>query len=151
MRKYLIPILLLLLILVIWIFPRNPNLSNVAGTYTGDLVYRGGTTIFGKFVVAPRIQMKVDQVGETITAMGTLTFDDRVTDLPAITGEINATGFFTPTAGGAVGEYKDPNCGQFVTTSASMVFSLETLRIQETYVTQWCGDISASGLLAREN
>ncbi len=95
--------------------------------------------------------MSVVQIGAMVTAAGTLTFDDWVLDLPAITGEINITGFFTATAGGSVGEYRDPNCGQFTTTGASMVFSGETLRIRETYVTEWCGDISASGLFARES
>ncbi|MCY4233683.1 MAG: hypothetical protein OXE59_08105 [Bacteroidetes bacterium] len=66
--------------------------------------------------------MKVDQVGETLKAIRTLTFDDRVVDLATITGEINATGFLYTYCRRSIGEHEDSDRGQFVTTSASMLF-----------------------------
>ena len=127
----------------------DPPPPQVAGVYSGDMIYRFSFPDETVTVTA-RGRFEVLQAGTTVTISGKLTLEGEIFDLAAITGEINATGFFTPTAGGAVGDYRDPDCGQFTTTSASVVFSGGNLRLQETYVTDACGDISASGLFARE-
>lgn len=119
---------------------------DVAGVYTGDLVYRISYST-ETLTLASRLHIVAVQSDATVTITGTL--GNEGTAFPAITGEINATGFFTPTAGGSVGEYRDPTCGQVTTTSSSLVFSDETLRIQESYVTESCGTISASGQLIK--
>ena len=127
----------------------DPLLLQVEGTYKGHMVSQV-STVEGDLTRFFPAQFEVVQAGATVTISGTMYLVRDVVDLAAITGEINATGLFTPTAGGSVREYTDPNCGQLTTTSESFVFSGDSLHVQETYITADCGDVSASGMFARE-
>ena len=85
------------------------QIPEVAGTYTGPLTLRAVTTGdslqgFARFNVA--------QAGAQLTITGSTTFLGETAQLPAITGTINATGFFTPTSGGVAGAVNDPDCGR---------------------------------------
>ncbi len=127
----------------------EPDLPQVAGTYSGDLIYEL-TLRDLRLTETARARYNVVQSGSTLTISGTINLLGDVSDIAAVTGEINATGFFSPTAGGSLGSYRDPTCGQITTTSSSLTFSGDNLRIQQSAVTDACGDISVRGVLVRE-
>ena len=71
--------------------------------------------------------------------------------LPAVTGTINETGFFTLTASGAV---PGPpvvlgNCGVLTLTSQSLTFAGRTLTFQEGHRTTFCGSLTLAATLTR--
>lgn len=95
------------------------------------------------------MNMVVAQSDEQLTITGSITFLGETTQLPAITGTINETGFFTATAGGFSGSTSDPNCGTWTTTSATLTFSGATARLQESASSPLCGTLSLFGTLTR--
>ena len=129
--------------------PTTPSsrVPDVAGTYTGTLYL---TSSRSSQRVPIQMRMVVVQSGSQLTITGSLSFDGRRLDLPAITGTINQTGFFTLTAGGFYGDtVDDPDCGRITPTSESLTFSGRTARYQETADTQYCGTLQISGTLTR--
>lgn len=127
----------------------EPDILDVSGTYTGEMIYRF-SLLDAPVAVTSALRLNVAQSGMQVTITGTETFLGEATTFPAVTGEINETGFFNLTGGGSLSTYRDTECGQITTTSSTLTFSKQTLRIQETVVTDQCGDISASALLERE-
>ena len=124
--------------------PTAPQFPQVAGTYTGPLTVRvTGDSLQGS------ARFNVAQAGAQLTITGSVTFLGETAQLPAITGTINATGFFTPTGGGVAGAVNDPDCGRITTTSATITFSGRTMRLVETASTQFCGNFEISGTLSR--
>ena len=95
------------------------------------------------------MRIVVRQSGAQVTITGSLTFLGETLELPAITGTINATGFFTATAGGFAGTVDDPTCGRITTTSSSLTFTGRTARYTETANTQFCGTWNLSAVLTR--
>ena len=100
------------------------QIPEVAGTYTGPLTLRVVTT--GDSLQGSA-RFDVAQAGAQLTITGSITFLGETAQLPAITGTINATGFFTPTSGGVAGAVNDPDCGRITPASASITFSGERL------------------------
>lgn len=123
----------------------GPSFPDVAGTYTGTvtLSLSGGGSLDGS------MRMVVAQAGAELTITGSITFLGETTQLPAITGTVNETGFFTATAGGFSGTTSDPECGTWTTTSSTLTFSGATVRLQETASSPYCGTLSAFGTLTR--
>ena len=78
-----------------------------------------------------------------------MTFFGETAELPAITGTINSTGFFTPTGGGFSSEAADPTCGTITTSSSTITFSGSSLRLVESASSEFCGTLSLSGTLTR--
>ena len=72
--------------------------------------------------------------------------------LPAVTGTINETGFFTLTASGAVPSPPTvtAECGVFTLTSQSLAFAGRTLTFQEGYQTTFCGSLTLVATLTRQ-
>ena len=123
--------------------PPDPTFPNVAGTYTGplDLTFAGVT-------VTLSAGMTVVQSGSQLTITGYASFAGEIIQLPAVTGNINQTGFFTATSGFA-SDIDDPTCGHITTTSSTLTFSGNTARYVETATSSFCGNISISGTLTR--
>lgn len=123
----------------------GPSFPDVAGTYTGAVTasQSGGGSLDGS------MSMDVAQSGEQLTITGSITFLGETTQLPAITGTINETGFFTATAGGFSETTSDPECGTWTTTSATLTFSGATARLQESASSPRCGTLSLFGTLTR--
>ena len=122
------------------------QIPEVAGTYTGPLTLRVVTT--GDSLQGSA-RFDVAQAGAQLTITGSITFLGETAQLPAITGTINATGFFTPTSGGVAGAVNDPDCGRITPASASITFSGRTMRLVETAFTDFCGNFELSGTLSR--
>lgn len=122
----------------------GPSVPDVGGTYTGSLTLSGGGgSLDGS------MRMDVAQAGAELTITGSITFLGETVQLPAVTGIINETGFFTATAGGFSSTTSDPQCGTVTTTSATLTFSGDTARLQETASTSFCGNLSMFGTLTR--
>lgn len=126
--------------------PTGPSFPDVAGTYTGTvtLSLSGGGSVDGS------MSMVVAQSDEQLTITGSITFLGETTQLPAITGTINETGFFTATAGGFSGSTSsDPQCGTWTPTSSTLTFSGGTARLQESASSPFCGTLNLFGTLTR--
>lgn len=129
--------------------PASPSsrVPDVAGTYTGTLHL---TSSLGSQQVPLQMRMVVVQSGSQLTITGSVSFGGRRVELPAVTGTINQTGFFTLRSGGFYGNTADdPECGRITTTSSSLTFSGRNARYQETANTQYCGTLQISGTLTR--
>ena len=132
--------------------PTSPSsqVPNVAGTYTGPVKW----SINGLVFYTMSGVMTVVQSGSQLTITGSWSFTggplDGVTRaFSAITGNVNATGFFTATGGGGAGRQLDPNCGLFTATSSTFAFSGNTVLFDETAITASCGTWLLSGTLTR--
>ena len=126
--------------------PSGPQYPQVAGTYSGPLTV--SSSIVSDTLTAS-MRMVVVQAGAQLTLTGSLMFLGETVDLPAVTGALNETGFFTATAGGFSGTVSDETCGTLTTTSATLTFSGSTARITESATTEFCGTIRLSGTLTR--
>lgn len=127
----------------------SSGVPNVAGTYTGTLYL---TSSQGSQRVPVEMQMVVVQSGSQLTITASMSLGGQTVDLPAITGTINRTGFFTVTAGGYYENTTDDvECGRITPTSSSLTFSGRTARYQESADSQHCGTLQLSGTLTRRN
>ena len=128
------------------IAPPEAQIPDVAGTYTGQFTVTSslaGATFTGS------MRIEVVQAGAQLTIAGSVTLLGATQELPAVTGTINATGFFTATAGGFVNTTPDPECGRWTVTSSTLTFSGSTARYVETATSESCGDFDMSGTLSR--
>ncbi len=125
--------------------PTTPVFPNVAGTYTGALAFIAD----GVQLATGSGRMTVVQSGSQLTITGSMTFVGVTIQLPAITGNVNQTGFFSATSGGAASSVTDPTCGIITTTSSTLTFSGSTARYVENATTDFCGTLQISGTLTR--
>jgi hypothetical protein len=93
--------------------------------------------------------MVVAQAGSQLTVTGTLTFNGQTFPMTAVTGNVNATGFFTATSGGAASIPNDPNCGTIRAIDASLTFSGNTAQYVEHDSSQYCGTWTFAGAVTR--
>ena len=126
--------------------PSVPQIPQVAGTYTGSLQFSAPSL---DFTATTPANVTVVQAGSQLTITGTLTFDGTPSEVPAITGTVNATGFFTATGGGSSLGEDDPTCGTLTPTAFTITFSGNTLRWVEQVGTSLCGNVELSGTLTR--
>ena len=124
----------------------SPSVPNVAGTYNGPLIFTiGGSSVPAATFTA---RMVVVQADAQVTITQTWTLDAQTIPWPAVTGTINATGFFTP-AGGPTPASVDPTCGTIQPLQSSTTFSGNTVQYIETDSTQNCGNWTFNGTLTR--
>lgn len=130
--------------------PTEPSsrYPQVAGTYTGPATITAhavGETATGSG------RAVVVQSGNQVTVTGWLTFDGEEFVLPAATGTINETGFFTLTASGDVPSLPvATECGFFTLTSSSLTFAGRNLMFEESYQSTLCGAFSLAATLTRQ-
>ena len=93
--------------------------------------------------------MSVVQVGSQLTITAEITFLGETFHAPAITGTINATGFFTPRGDGSAISGSTDECGTVNTLRSTLTFSGNTAHYVEIITTQHCGNLSASATLSR--
>ena len=124
----------------------TPSIPNVAGTYSGSLTI---TSSLSADVLTGSARLSVVQAGSQLTITSEITFLGETLQLPAVTGTINATGFFTATGGGGVTSESSGECGTFTTTSSTLTFSGNSARYVETVTTQYCGSLSLAATLFR--
>ena len=125
--------------------PSPTSIPNVAGTYSGSVTATITSPLDSE---TGSMRMSVVQVGSQLTITGEITFPGETFQLPALTGTINATGFFTATGGGVTSASSD-ECGTANATSSTLTFSGNTARLVETLTTQYCGNLSVSATLSR--
>ena len=124
----------------------GPSFPDVAGSYSGPLTVTS-TLVAGSFTGT--MTMTVVQADDQITVTGSTTFMGETQQLPAITGTINETGFFTATAGGSAPPSPDPDCGILTTTASTLSFAGRTARFHQTISTTHCGGLSFDAELTR--
>lgn len=127
--------------------PGSPSdIPDISGNYSGFLTWNIGPIN----VQTVGVQMVVVQAGSQATINGALTLGARTEPFAAFTGNVNATGFFTATGGGAgTRNTFSPTCGLVTFTDASLTFSGNTARYVEHDATQNCGTWTFSGTLTR--
>ncbi len=124
-----------------------PQIPQVAGTYTGSLQLSVPLLDFTETITA---RVNVVQAGSQITITGSTTISSGTTSgFAAITGTVDATGFFTLTGGGDDGGGEDSNCGTSSPSAYTITFSGNTLRYLEEVGTTLCGAVEISGTLTR--
>lgn len=123
---------------------RTPD---VAGTYTGTL--RFTSSLGSQFATTLSARMTVVQSGSQVTLTGSLTIGGQTTDITAVTGTVNATGFFTATSSSLIDSFDDATCGRITDAGGSTTFSGRSLRIVSNATTQHCGIWQLSGTLTR--
>ncbi len=127
--------------------PGSPSdIPNISGNYSGFLTWNVGPIN----VQTIGVTMVVVQAGSQATINGALTLGARTEPFSAFTGNVNATGFFTATGGGAGTKNTfSPTCGAVTFSDASLTFSGNTARYVEHDNTQSCGTWTFSGTLTR--
>lgn len=126
--------------------PSTPQIPQVAGTYNGQLTLTALAT--GERFIGSA-QMVVRQAGSQLTVSGSMTILGLTTQLSAVTGTINATGFFTLTGGGFTGSVDAGECGRLRPLTASLTFSGRTANYVETAETDFCGTFQLTADLTR--
>ena len=122
------------------------GVPNVAGTYSGPVLLR-----FSELDIEAdgTSRLTVVQSREEVTIYGSLTLAGVTAEIPAFTGTINSTGFFTVTGHGVAGTVSDATCGEYRTISSSLTFDAGEARLVENVSTDFCGNIHLSGTLTR--
>ena len=125
----------------------QPTIPQVAGTYTGSF----NMSVDGVLAGSGTETLTVAQVGAQLTITGSVTIPslELSFNVPAVTGTINASGFFTQTSP-QLSLPPDPTCGAFTAVSASLNFSGNTVRHVEIINTARCGLVEFSGTLTRQ-
>ena len=124
--------------------PPQPQIPQVAGTYAGSV----RLTADGRFLGSGTAQMTVVQVGAQLTITGYMSVGGTTSQLSAITGTINATGFVTITSAPPP-SVRDPTCGTIAAAGSSLTFSGNTVRFVSNSTTTYCGNLQAAGTLTR--
>ena len=124
--------------------PLQPQIPQVAGTYAGSV----RLTADGRFLGSGTAQMTVVQVGAQLTITGYMSVGGTTSQLSAITGTINATGFVTITSAPPP-SVRDPTCGTIAAAGSSLTFSGNTVRFVSNSTTTYCGNLQAAGTLTR--
>ena len=122
-------------------------IPQVAGIYIGPF----NLSVDGVPAATGTETLTVAQSGSqlTITASATIPSLGLTFNAPAVTGTINASGFFTQTSP-RLSLPPDPTCGTFTTVSESLTFSGNTVRHVEIFDTARCGLWEFSGTLTRQ-
>lgn len=122
--------------------------SDFAGTYAGQASYHIPTSSAESITSTLRIE--VVQSKSQMTISGTETFTGELPrSMPAITGNVSDTGFFTPQGGSRIATWEDANCGRVASTKNTLAFANQNLRITETILTSECENVLFSALLIR--
>ena len=128
--------------------PTSPSsqFPNVAGTYTGTLALTQNSVLIANVYG----RMQVVQYGSQITITASMTVNGVEISLPASTGNINQTGYYTATASGGASETSyDPDCGYLVLVSQTLTFSGNNANYVEVMNSDFCGQLRLSGTLVR--
>ena len=128
--------------------PTAPQFPQVAGTYAGPLTITSSNAPQEPLIGSA--QLNVVQAGSQLTITGSITLFGVTQQLPAVTGMINETGFFTASAGGFSSATADAgDCGIIRETSSTLTFSGSTARLHESATTDFCGNLTMDGTLNR--
>lgn len=121
-----------------------PEYPDVAGNYTGSLTV---TTDGERFT--GQMSMFVVQHDDGLTITGSIDILGESFHLPAITGRISKTGFFTLTAGGVATATSDPECGTVTAAAFTLTFVDDTARLHESSTSTHCGTFAYDAQLTR--
>ena len=127
--------------------PKGERLPNVAGTYTGEVVFTAYTLspdpLYGTG------ELVVVQVNEQVTVAPSMTFSGETTTFEEITGVLDPEGIFSITEAAITQQEEgyDPICGDRVGSGASLIFYTNTVKISLSWSTSLCGSITLSGTL----
>ena len=122
-----------------------PPPRRFTGVYTGEGTYR-----YSDQRTLSILRLEAVHIGNQMTLSGTETVEGQVMAVPAITGQVSETGFFTPQRRAGLGAFRAPQCGQVTITDVTMAFASENLRITEQWTTSTCGRGTFSAVLLKE-
>lgn len=135
--------------------PAGPQAPQVAGTYVGELLSKAESSgEDGSISIELPIgaELTVSQSGSEVTIAGTFSLFGAPVPIPALTGTVDAGGSFSPTGGRGLDTWvtddHDPDCGTVTSSSSSISFAGETMRIHASVESASCSD-ELSGTLSR--
>ena len=124
--------------------------SDFSGTYAGQSTY--SIPAPSAKTVTSTLRVEVVQSDRQMTVSGTETIlGEPPRAMPAVTGTVSVTGFFTPQGAPRIGTWDDVKCGRIVSTKNTLAFANSNLRITETILTPMCGSVLFSALLIKES
>ena len=129
--------------------PGSNGIPNVEGTYTGPMTILfsdRGTSFEGS------ARLVVEQSGTDVTLSGSLTLADVTVNITAVSGVVTSTGSFVATRSGVIdaeAALESSLCGRARPVSASLAFSGNTVRFEESADTEYCGRVSLHATLKR--
>ena len=126
--------------------PSTPQIPQVAGTYTGSLTL---TALATGQRIPGSARMVVRQAGSQLTISGSITMLGLTTQITAVTGTINATGYFSLTSGGFTGTVDAGECGRLRPLNASLTFAGSTAEYIENLSSTGCGNFQVTASLTR--
>jgi hypothetical protein len=98
--------------------------------------------------VTLQARLVVVQEGARLTITGSVTFLGETAELPAITGTIDENGVFTADSGDFAATAIDSEC-RVTGTSSTLTLSGDTVKLDETVTSEFCGTFTMSGELTR--
>ena len=122
------------------------DVLSVGGEYAGPI------TVWYSAVsgaLTGQMRLSVVQSGTEITVSGDITLGAITSAMPALTGTINRTGFFSYSGLGLTDSYYDTQCGTVTGTSLTIAFTGDTMRYQEAGSSTSCGTYDVSATLRR--
>ena len=123
----------------------SPTYPQVAGTYSADVnLFRIGE---GISKILGTLTATVVQVGNQVAITTNIT--GRITRTrPPIRGTISDRGGLAVMAGGQ--PFRDPDCGEILPTSTTIVFGPDVLIYLEDATSQDCGNVRVEAVLVRQ-
>ena len=122
---------------------------DVAGTYSGPLVYVAGEP-GSQESLDGTMRIIVTQSESQVTVNGSMTIIGQTAEIPPARGTIDETGevSFSEDVLGEVTD--DPDCGERRIATLSLVFSDGTATLNQVTRTTECGDFTVSATMTRE-
>ena len=130
----------------------QPQIPNVAGTYSGPLTITGSAA-GGVLMVSlsGTMEITVAQAGAQLTITGSISIFEETNALEAVTGTVNETGLVTFPPDSLVNAVPmDDTCGTITPAPTMLTFSGNTARFLQTANSDGCGNFEVLGTLTRQ-
>ena len=130
--------------------PPQPQIPNVAGTYSGPLTITASVEGSGLMVsLSGTMHITVVQAGAQLTISGSISIVDETTALESVPGTVNETGLVTFPPDSLINAVPlgDDTCGTLTPTPTTLSFSGNTARFLQAAI-DGCGTVEILGTLA---
>ena len=133
--------------------PPQPQIPNVAGTYSGPLTITASVEGSGLMVsLSGTMHITVVQAGAQLTISGSISIVDETTALESVPGTVNETGLVTFPPDSLINAVPlgDDTCGTLTPTPTTLSFSGNTARFLQAASIDGCGTVEILGTLTRQ-
>ena len=130
----------------------QPQIPNVAGTYSGPLTITGSDA-GGVLMVSLNgtMHITVVQAGAQLTITGSTSIFEETSALEPVTGTVNETGLVTFPPDSPINTVPiDDTCGTITPAPTMLTFSGNTARFLQTASSDGCGNFEVLGTLTRQ-